>query len=141
MMRLPCGELVSNRSRSEIVPPQLKRDSPRRRHRSGIWSARAPPRRSFTAEQKAALLRRHHVDKVPVSQICEENDLQHSLFYYWQKQLFENAVSAHQPPVAPRFEGTRGQGRGPREAGRQEGRGHRLGDRGAREAKKTLGEP
>ena len=61
------------------------------------------PRRSFTADQKAALLLRHHVDKVPVSQLCEENDLQPSLFYYWQKQLFENAATALQPqaPVAP----------------------------------------
>lgn len=58
------------------------------------------PRRSFTADQKAAILRRHHVDKVPVSQLCEENDLQPSLFYYWQKQLFENAASALQPPAA-----------------------------------------
>ena len=61
------------------------------------------PRRSFTADQKAALLRRHHVDKVPVSQLCEENDLQPSLFYCWQQQLFENAATALQPqaPVAP----------------------------------------
>lgn len=58
------------------------------------------PRRSFTAEQKAALLRRHYVDKVAISLICEENDLQPSLFYYWQKQLFENAATALQPPVA-----------------------------------------
>ena len=49
------------------------------------------PRRSFTPEQKAALLARHYVEKVPVSQLCEENDLQPSVFYYWQKQLFENA--------------------------------------------------
>lgn len=47
-------------------------------------------RRSFTAEQKAAILRRHHVDKVPVSQLCEEEGLQPSVFYYWQKQAFEN---------------------------------------------------
>lgn len=61
------------------------------------------PRRSFTADQKATILRRHYVDKVPVSQLCEENDLQPSLFYYWQKQLFENAATALQPPapVAP----------------------------------------
>jgi transposase-like protein len=61
------------------------------------------PRRSFTAEQKAALLRRHYVDKVAISLICEENDLQPSLFYYWQKQLFENAATALQPqaPAAP----------------------------------------
>ena len=42
-------------------------------------------RRSFTAEQKAAILRRHHIDKVPVSQLCEEAGLQPSVFYYWQK--------------------------------------------------------
>lgn len=61
------------------------------------------PRRSFTPEQKAALLARHYVEKVPVSQLCEENDLQPSVFYYWQKQLFENAATALQPPapVAP----------------------------------------
>jgi transposase-like protein len=58
------------------------------------------PRRTFTADQKAAILRRHHVDKVPITQLCEENDLQPSLFYYWQKQLFENAATALQPPVA-----------------------------------------
>ena len=60
------------------------------------------PRRTFTAEQKAAILRRHFVDQVAVSQLCEENDLQPSLFYYWQRQLFENLVSALQPPAAPR---------------------------------------
>lgn len=60
------------------------------------------PRRSFTAQQKAAILRRHHVDKVPVSQLCEENDLQPSLFYYWQRQAFENLAQALQPPAAPR---------------------------------------
>jgi transposase-like protein len=58
------------------------------------------PRRSFTADQKAAFLRRHHIDKVPVSQLCEENDLQPSLFYYWQRQLFENAANALQSPGA-----------------------------------------
>ena len=47
-------------------------------------------RRSFTATQKARILRRHHMDKDPVSQICEEEDLQPSVFYYWQKQAFEN---------------------------------------------------
>jgi transposase len=54
----------------------------------------------FTAEQKAALLRSHYVDKVPISKLCEENDLQPSLFYYWQKQFFENAAAALQPAAA-----------------------------------------
>ena len=51
-------------------------------------------RRHFTAEQKAAALKRHHVDRIPVSDICEEMKLQPSVFYLWQKQLFENADKA-----------------------------------------------
>ena len=47
-------------------------------------------RRTFTAQLKAAILRQHHVGKVPVSQLCEKEDLQPSVFYYWQKQAFEN---------------------------------------------------
>lgn len=63
------------------------------------------PRRSFSAEQRAAILRRHHIDKIVVSKVCEEEDIQPSLFYYWQKQLFENAPSALQPSDAPRVKG------------------------------------
>jgi transposase-like protein len=48
-------------------------------------------RRNHSAEQKAALLKRHLVEKVPISDICNENSIQPSLFYYWQRQLFENA--------------------------------------------------
>lgn len=44
-----------------------------------------------SAEEKAALLRRHHVDKVPIATICAENDLQPSVFYHWQRELFERA--------------------------------------------------
>ena len=60
------------------------------------------PRRSFSVEQRAAILRRHHIDKLPVSKVCEEAEIQPSLFYYWQKQLFENATAALQPSDAPR---------------------------------------
>jgi hypothetical protein len=35
-------------------------------------------RRSFTAAQKAAVLKRHHTGKVPVSRICAEEKLQPS---------------------------------------------------------------
>ena len=45
------------------------------------------PRRSYTPEQKAAILRRHLVDKIPVSDLCDEYKLQPSVFYSWQKQL------------------------------------------------------
>ena len=33
------------------------------------------PRRHFTTEQKVAILRRHLVDKVAVSALCEEHKL------------------------------------------------------------------
>jgi transposase-like protein len=42
-------------------------------------------------EEKATLLRRHHVDKVPITTICAENNLQPSVFYQWQRELFERA--------------------------------------------------
>ena len=48
-------------------------------------------RRNFTVEEKVALLRRHLVEGVSISDICEENDLQPTVFYRWQKALFENA--------------------------------------------------
>jgi len=48
-------------------------------------------RRHHTPEQKAALLRRHFVDKVPVSQICTEAQIQPSVFYKWQRDLLEAA--------------------------------------------------
>lgn len=48
-------------------------------------------RRNHTSEQKAALLKRHHLEKVPVSNLCDEHKLQPSVFYNWQRQLFENA--------------------------------------------------
>jgi transposase len=51
-------------------------------------------RRQFTTEQKAAILRRHLVDKVPVSDLCDEYELQPSVFYQWQRQLFENLTGA-----------------------------------------------
>lgn len=38
------------------------------------------------------MLRRHHIDKVPVTTICEESGLQPSVFYHWQRELFERAA-------------------------------------------------
>lgn len=49
-------------------------------------------RRHHSNEQKAALLKKHHIEKVPVSNLCNENELQPSVFYAWQRQLFENAT-------------------------------------------------
>jgi len=51
-------------------------------------------RRHHTPEQKVALLRLHLLEKKPVSDICQENNLAVNLFYLWQKQLFENGTAA-----------------------------------------------
>ena len=51
-------------------------------------------RRHFTAEEKIAILRRHLIDKVPVSDLCDEHGLQPTVFYRWQKDLFENGAAA-----------------------------------------------
>ena len=51
-------------------------------------------RRHFTAEQKVALLRLHLLEKVPVSDVCEQHGLSVNLFYSWQKLFFENGAAA-----------------------------------------------
>ena len=55
-------------------------------------------RRRFTSEEKAAIVRRHLVDRVPVSDLCDELGLQPTQIYTWQKQLFENAALAFERP-------------------------------------------
>jgi transposase len=47
-------------------------------------------RRRYGSEEKAAILRRHLKDKVPVSDLCDEYKLQPSVFYGWQQQLLDN---------------------------------------------------
>ncbi len=44
-------------------------------------------RRHRSAEEKARLLRRHLIDKAPVSTICEEEKLQPSVFYQWHRDM------------------------------------------------------
>ncbi|MGH9140885.1 MAG: transposase [Thermoanaerobaculia bacterium] len=46
-------------------------------------------RRRFTADEKATILRRHLVDKVAVSDLCDEYHLNPNVFYLWQRQAFE----------------------------------------------------
>lgn len=48
------------------------------------------PRSYFTAAQKVHAVKRHLLDKVPVSQLCDELRVSVNTFYNWQKELFEN---------------------------------------------------
>lgn len=54
----------------------------------------AGKRRKFSAEEKVRILRRHLVDKAPVSDLCDELGLHPTLFYKWQKEFFENGAAA-----------------------------------------------
>jgi len=51
-------------------------------------------RHNYTPEEKVAILKRHLVDHVAVSDLCDEYQLQPTIFYGWQKQFFENGASA-----------------------------------------------
>ena len=53
-------------------------------------------RKNYTPEEKVATLRRHLIEKVPVSDLCDELGLNPTVFYGWQKQLFENGAAAFQ---------------------------------------------
>jgi len=50
-------------------------------------------RRSFSGDDKVRILKRHLVDKVPVSDLCDEHGLHPTLFYKWQKDFFENGAA------------------------------------------------
>jgi len=49
----------------------------------------ARKRKQYTGKEKLAILRKHLLEGVAVSDICDENGLQPTVFYRWQKQLFE----------------------------------------------------
>jgi transposase-like protein len=59
-------------------------------------------RKQWTAAEKVKLLRQHLVEKVPVSQVCEEAGVQPTQFYKWQQIFFENGTAAFDRPGRPK---------------------------------------
>lgn len=51
-------------------------------------------RKNFTPQQKLAIVRRHLLENVPVSDLCEEFGIHSPQYYNWQKQFFENGAAA-----------------------------------------------
>src|SRR5271155_158525 len=51
-------------------------------------------RRHFAGTEKVAILKRHLIDKVPVSDLCDELDIYPNQFYGWLKEFFENGHAA-----------------------------------------------
>lgn len=52
------------------------------------------PRKQYKPQEKVAILRKHLVDKVSVSDICDQHQIQPTVFYNWQKLFFENGAAA-----------------------------------------------
>jgi transposase len=48
-------------------------------------------RRHFTPQEKVSIVKRHVLEGVAVSTVCDEFQITPTQFYQWQRQLFENA--------------------------------------------------
>jgi transposase len=55
-------------------------------------------RRNFSGPEKMAILREHLIDRVPVSEVCDKHGLNPTLFYHWQKKLFEEGAVVFEQP-------------------------------------------
>jgi transposase len=51
-------------------------------------------RKQYSGEEKVAILRRHLLDGVAVSDLCDEYGLHPNVFYRWQKGFFEGGAAA-----------------------------------------------
>ena len=51
-------------------------------------------RKHYTPGEKVAILRRHLLEQVPISEVCDKHGVQPTVFYRWQKELFENGAAA-----------------------------------------------
>ena len=53
-------------------------------------------RKYYSPEEKVSILKQHLVNGVPVSELCDQYQLQPTVFYRWQRQLFEKGTAAFQ---------------------------------------------
>lgn len=51
-------------------------------------------RKNYTPQEKVVILKKHLIDRVPVSDLCDEYNLQPTVFYRWQTDFFENGAAA-----------------------------------------------
>ena len=49
-------------------------------------------RKNYIPEEKVSILRKHLVEGTPVSELCDQYQLQPTVFYRWQKQFFEKGA-------------------------------------------------
>ena len=51
-------------------------------------------RKQYTSTEKMAILRQHLLEGIPVSDVCDQHGLQPTVFYRWQKDLFDHGAAA-----------------------------------------------
>ena len=51
-------------------------------------------RKQYSPEEKVSILRRHLLDGVPVSDLCDAYGIHPTMFCKWQKVFFEQGASA-----------------------------------------------
>lgn len=54
----------------------------------------AKRRQQYSPERKVGILREHLLEGAPVSDVCDRHGIGPSVFYQWQKQLFEGGARA-----------------------------------------------
>ena len=59
------------------------------------------PRNRLTPEEKAAIVRRHLVDHVPIADLAEECGIAPNQLYRWQQQAFENLPALFERKSGP----------------------------------------
>lgn len=52
------------------------------------------PKRYLSPQEKVSIVRRHLIEKVPVSDLCDEYDIHPTMFYKWQQVFFERGSAA-----------------------------------------------
>ncbi|RMD63049.1 transposase [Candidatus Parcubacteria bacterium] len=56
-------------------------------------------KKHWTPEQKLSIVRRHLIDGVPVSDLCDEFGIHATQYYQWQRQLFEKGTVVFERPT------------------------------------------
>lgn len=51
-------------------------------------------RRNFSPQQKVAILKKHLLEKVALSNLCDQYGIHPTVFYRWQKAFFEKGYLA-----------------------------------------------
>lgn len=54
-------------------------------------------RNHYSADEKVGIIRKHLLEGMTVSDLCEQNQLHPNLYYCWQKEFFEGGAAAFTP--------------------------------------------